>query len=299
MYEVAQSILTRLENHGYKAYIVGGYPRDKYMVIESFDIDICTNAKPEEIKCLFETVDMQNSMYGCVHIYLDSYMFEVTTFRRELEYTDGRHMSSFVYVDTLQEDLHRRDFIINTLCIDSSGEFIDIYGAREDIDNKIIRSVGNCYQKFNEDYLRILRAVRFATVLDFALSSEVIDAIDKLKDRVNLISVFRKKAELDRIFQSKNVLKGIYLLQKFSMDSFLNLDFSKISYSSNYLGIWAQCASILDYPFTRMEKRWIQGIQTLLKEEPVIEHFDIYGQEICFLIDEIRSNSMYHDLFMH
>lgn len=296
MYEVAQVILKTFHESGYEAYIVGGYPRDKYMGYESFDIDICTNARPLEIELLFDVVDMKNAHYGCVHISLDSYIFEVTTYRRELEYIDGRHMSSFEYVDTLEEDLTRRDFIMNTLCINNNGEFVDLYGARNDIEHKIIRSVGNCYNKFSEDYLRILRAIRFSTVLDFLLDSEIEKTIYKLKDKVVMLSSFRKKEELDRIFKSKNVLKGIELLKKFSMDSLLKIDLSSVSYCSNYLGIWAQCVALDDYPFTKNEKKIIQNIRSLLMEDPIVEHFDIYGKEICFLVDEIRNDLKYHHL---
>lgn len=299
MYKVANSILKKLEANGYKAYIVGGYPRDKYLEKESFDIDICTNAKPLEIESLFDVVDTKNAMYGCVHVYLDSYIFEITTFRRELEYTDGRHVSSFEYVDRLEEDLSRRDFVINTLCIDSCGEFVDLYGAIDDINNMVIRSVGNSFQKFNDDYLRILRAIRFSTVLDFKLDVEVENAINILKDKVSLLSSFRKKDELDKIFQSSNVLNGISLLKKFSMDLILELDLSNVSYCSNYLGIWAQCTNIDKYPFTKKEKKVIQNIQILLNEKPIVSHLDIYGFDICFLVDDINNSLEYHKLASH
>lgn len=297
MYEGALNILKKLENNGYAAYIVGGYPRDKYLHKESLDIDICTSAKPNEIISLFENVDIRDSKYGCIHIIMNDFSFSVTTFRRDNFYSDGRHAEEISFVDTLDEDLKRRDFIMNTLCIDKDGNYVDIYGAKNDINHKIIRSVGNSEQKFREDHLRILRAIRFSTVLDFSLDREVVTAISSCKDSVALLSLFRKKEELDKIFKSSNCMKGISLLKKFDFEKTLHLNFSGVSYCSNYLGIWAQCIMDFEYPFTKKEKKTISLLQRLLKQPPKLTYVHQYGKELCFLIDEIHSNTVYHDLY--
>ena len=171
MYEIALNILNKLENNGFKSYIVGGYPRDKYMNRESFDIDICTSAKVEDIEKLFDNVDKTYSKYGNVIINVENYKFEVTTFRSDI-YLKNRNDVIINFVDTLEEDLKRRDFIINTLCIDKNSNYVDIMDARKDIENKMIRLV-NDINSLKEDPLRILRAIRFASILDFKLDKEL------------------------------------------------------------------------------------------------------------------------------
>ena len=298
MYERAINILKEIESRGFKAYIVGGYPRDRYLHIPSEDIDICTSAYPDDLVSMFENVDCSGRQYGCVRIHSESFSFTVTTFRKEYDYEDGRHVCKFTYVNTLEEDLKRRDFIINTLCIDRNGNYIDIYGAKEDIENKVIRSVGDSFYKFNQDHLRILRAIRFSVILDFSLDKEVMDAIITCGPKIQFLSSFRKKQELDKIFRSSNCMKGVILLSSFHLSSFLYLYLSHVSYCSNYLGIWAQCLMELDrYPFTRKEKRVIIILQKLLHDTPRCDHIQQFGIELCSLVDEIRSNSLYYDLY--
>lgn len=216
MYEIALNILNKLENNGFKSYIVGGYPRDKYMNRESFDIDICTSAKVEDIEKLFDNVDKTYSKYGNVIINIENYKFEVTTFRSDI-YLKNRNDVIINFVDTLEEDLKRRDFIINTLCIDKNGNYVDIMNSRKDIDNKIIRLVGDTI-KLKEDPLRILRAIRFASVLNFTLDKELEEGIIKYGYLIKELSNNKKKIELDKILNSEY---GISLIKKFNLDSYL------------------------------------------------------------------------------
>lgn len=297
MYESAIEVLKRLNQYGYEAYIVGGYPRDQVLHRKSLDVDICTSARPNEVIQLFENVDIRDSRYGCIRVRIGEYSFSVTTFRKEYAYYDGRHVEEISYVETLLEDLKRRDFIMNTLCIDKDGKYVDWYGAKQDIQNKIIRSVGNSMEKFNEDYLRILRAIRFSTVLDFSLDIEVVEAIFKCKNNVKELSYFRKKEELDKIFKSSNCMKGIHLLEKFVLEDELHLDFSKVSYCSNYLGMWAQCITDFTYPFTKKEKEFLSSLQKILLDTPKVEYLKQYGKEVCFAADEIRLCTEYHELY--
>lgn len=216
MYEVALNILNKLEDNGFKSYIVGGYPRDKYMNKESLDIDICTSARVEYIEKLFDNIDKTYSKYGNVIITIDNYKFEVTTFRSDI-YLKNRNDVIINFVDTLEEDLKRRDFIINTLCIDKNGNYVDIMNSRKDIDNKIIRLVGDII-KLKEDPLRILRAIRFASVLNFELDKELEDGIIKYGCLIKELSNNKKKIELDKILNSEY---GISLIKKFNLDSYL------------------------------------------------------------------------------
>lgn len=195
MYEAALKVLSKLENNGYKAYIVGGYPRDKYLKIESFDIDICTSARSNEVASLF-LVDKKVNTFGVTIIKEEGYLFEITTFRKDLEYRNHRYPKKIEFVDTLEEDLQRRDFTINTLCIDSNGNYIDLLGAKKDLDNKIIKAVGDADKKIEEDVLRIVRAIRFSIKLDFQIDIPLLRSIQKYKHLMNSISKTRIKKEL-------------------------------------------------------------------------------------------------------
>ena len=291
MYEVAIEILCMLENNFYSAYIIGGYPRDKYLGIFSTDIDICTNARPMEVIKIFSNSDISNIKYGCVIVNFKGYKFSVTTFRREYEYLCNRSLIHFDYVDTLSEDLIRRDFIMNTLAIDKDGNYVDLYGAKKDIDSKIIRCVGDSFLKLNEDYLRILRAIRFATILNFKISLDLDKAIYDNSYKVKNLSNFRKKVELDKIFKSKNVMHGINLLKHYNLDKVLNLNLSHIKYCENYLGIWAQVLINFDFPFTRAETKSINAIRFLLTKDNPLEYLDKYSLDMCLLASKIKENN--------
>ena len=181
MMEHALKILKELTSKSYKAYIVGGFVRDYLLGIESNDIDITTNATPKEIKEIFNDNCLPNDDYGSVVVLKNGVHFEITTFRKEFDYVDNRRPLEVKYVNDLYTDLLRRDFVINTLCMDDNGKIIDYLGGQIDLEKRIIRCVGDSYVKFSEDSLRILRAIRFATILDFELSSDIIDLIKRKK----------------------------------------------------------------------------------------------------------------------
>lgn len=219
MYNCAIKILNLLCNSGYEAYIVGGYPRDKYLNILSNDIDICTNAKIDDIKEIFDNIDLTYSKYGNVILSFEGYKFDVTVFRKD-KYLKNRNDVIIKYVETLFEDLKRRDFIINTLCIDKNGNYVDLFNARKDIDSKIIRMI-NSSDELIEDPLRILRAIRFATILDFKLDEELSSGIIKYGYLIKNLSNTKKKKELDKIMNSENREYGVYLIKKYGLDVYL------------------------------------------------------------------------------
>ena len=218
MLEKALKFIKKIEDNGFKAYIVGGFVRDHLLGIESNDIDICTSARPSDIRDIFESSCLPNEEYGSVIVNSLNTRFEVTTFRKEIAYVDNRKPVEYIYIDDLYEDLKRRDFTINTICIDKDGKIIDLLDGRSDIEKREINTVGNSYDKFSEDALRILRAIRFATILDFKLSDEVKDAIIKTKDLLKNLSYERKKEELDKIFGSIHVKYGVKLLIELGLD---------------------------------------------------------------------------------
>jgi tRNA nucleotidyltransferase (CCA-adding enzyme) len=211
MYEKALSFLKEVSNLGYKAYIVGGYPRDKYLNKKTDDIDICTNMTPREMKEHFKVIDGYEK-YGSMRILYQDTIFEVTTFRKEGQYKDLRRPEEVTFVDSLEEDLKRRDFTINTLCIDAYGEYVDLLNARLDMDNKIIKVVGNPYEKLTEDPTRILRALRLKINLNFHLDEEIIKVIKENKDLLKKISDYRKEEELNKCKEKEklqNILENL------------------------------------------------------------------------------------------
>ena len=177
MYETAIKMLDKLNSNGFKAYIVGGYPRDLILNRESFDIDICTDATPKEMKEIFKDSMLPKVEYGSVTVIYHKVRFEITTFRKDLKYKNHRLPVKIEYVDSLLEDLKRRDFTINTLCLDKDGNILDLLNGRKEIESKTIKMVGSPKRRLQEDALRILRAIRFATILDFKLDGNILKNI--------------------------------------------------------------------------------------------------------------------------
>ena len=180
MYNATIKVLEKINSSGFEAYVVGGYPRDIYLGRKSSDVDICTNATPKDIKDIFKNVILPTYEYGSVTVIYNKVRFEITTYRRDLKYINNRIPSKVKYTDDLFEDLRRRDFTINTLCMNSNGEIIDVLGIKNDLDSKIIKTVGDAKNKIKEDSLRILRAIRFSTILDFELDKELNKILESL-----------------------------------------------------------------------------------------------------------------------
>ena len=269
MLEIAFSLIKELHSNGFQAYIVGGFVRDYLLGIESNDIDITTNATPKEIKELFSSDCLPNEDYGSVVVVKKGFQFELTTFRCDIDYSDNRHPMKVQYVDDLYKDLFRRDFVINTLCMNENKEIIDYLGGQSDLDRKIIRTVGNAQEKLSQDSLRILRAIRFATILDFSLDDEIISAIKNNKDLLCKLSFQRKKEELDKIFISPNYKKGIKLLLDLKLDSCLEISNLKKVLDCpspiSLMGIWAILDVSSKYPFNKNELELIDNIKVALQ----------------------------------
>jgi tRNA nucleotidyltransferase (CCA-adding enzyme) len=213
MYEIALNLLTKIDELGYVAYIVGGYPRDKYRNENSSDIDICTSMTPDSMKEHFDIIKSFEK-YGSMRILYEGYTFEVTTFRKDGIYADKRRPEKVIFVDTLEEDLKRRDFIMNTLCIDKEGNYVDLLGARKDIDNKIIQVVGEVEKKLQEDPLRMIRALRFSASLDFSLSPDIEKFILENKDLIDNISKQYIKRELNHLKTTREKERYVELSKK-------------------------------------------------------------------------------------
>ena len=198
------NILSRLETGGFSAFVAGGAVRDMLMDKTPHDYDIATNARPEDVKALFgRTVDT-GIKHGTVTVVENKTGYEITTFRRDGEYTDGRHPSSVSFVDDAKEDSARRDFTINAMMYSPKTGILDYFGGQNDIERKIIRCVGEPERRFKEDALRMLRAVRFSAVLSFKIEDNTWKAIKKCAVLIKKVSSERILEEINKILLSQN-----------------------------------------------------------------------------------------------
>ncbi|MEK7540799.1 MAG: HD domain-containing protein [Patescibacteria group bacterium] len=215
-----KNVLEKLEKAGYEAYIVGGCVRDFLLEKEPEDWDITTNAKPEEIQKVFPDSFYENN-FLTVTARAGAKEVEITTYRLEAKYSDKRHPDQVKYAKTLEEDLARRDFTINAMALrlglGQSREVIDIFNGQKDLKNKTIRAVGNPAERFNEDALRMLRAVRFATTLGFAIEPETAKAIKKNSLWLKQISEERIREEFLKIIMSERAAEGVELLRELGL----------------------------------------------------------------------------------
>lgn len=289
MLDSSLEVLKKIESYGFNAYIVGGFARDKYMGRKSTDVDICTNATPKDLKDIFKESMLPKEQYGSVAVIYKKVRYDITTYRKDIKYEKNRLPVEIEYINDLKEDLMRRDFIINTLCINSKGEFVDLLNAKEDLDKKIIVTVGNPDEKLSEDALRILRAIRFATILDFDLDDKLKRSIEKYAHLLTNLSYYRKKEELDKIFSSINVKRGIDLILEFNLDKYLEIDNLKnIVITTSSIGIWAQLDVLNKYSFSNNEKDTINNIKELCKKNTFTNMcLYSYGLYYCSLASEI------------
>lgn len=195
-------IIETLESAGYEAYAVGGCVRDSLLGRIPNDWDITTSAKPLETKALFKKTFDTGIKHGTVSILLGGEIYEVTTFRIDGEYEDGRHPKEVSFTGELKEDLLRRDFTINAMAYNPSKGLIDLYEGKEDLERGIIRCVGNPYDRFSEDALRIMRAVRFAAQLNYEIDNDTKKAITELAPTLSKISAERIQTELVKMMVS-------------------------------------------------------------------------------------------------
>jgi len=212
MEKTAREIAARLRESGHIAYFAGGCVRDIVREQTPKDFDIATDAKPDVVQELFSRTYAVGAHFGVILVVENAFQFEVATFRSDDAYVDGRHPSA-VHFSSPEEDAKRRDFTINGMFYDPvAEEVIDFVGGRADIAAKFVRAIGDPAQRFAEDRLRMLRAVRFATVLDYKIDNQTWDALVASAASINQISAERIREELVRIFLSSNRTRGWDLL---------------------------------------------------------------------------------------
>ncbi|MCR5436248.1 MAG: HD domain-containing protein [Treponema sp.] len=205
------------EKAGYEAYLVGGAVRDIFLKQKASDWDITTNATPQEVMKLFKLVIPTGIEHGTVTVHFKKHEIEVTTFRTESDYTDGRHPDKIEYAATIDEDLSRRDFTMNAIAINlKNGKITDPFHGRKDIRKKIIRTVGNPHERFMEDGLRPVRALRFASQLNFSIEKQTYLQIFEadIQKKICSISVERFRDEFLKMMKSEKPSIGIKLMEE-------------------------------------------------------------------------------------
>ncbi len=282
-----QKILNTLEQNGFEAYLVGGFVRDTLLNRKTNDFDIATNAKPKDLLKIF-SVFKENIEYGSFHLKVENYTVDITTYRKELKY-ENNHLTEIEYTSNLLEDISRRDFTINAMYMNKKGILVDPYHYKEDIENKIIRTIGNARVRFQEDPIRILRAIRFAAMFHFKLDKKLIYAMKKEKKRLLNIPVEPIQKELDRILLSN----GFPILKKLHLLTVLGITSKKIVYVNDLVGLWAQISSTKDYHKEKNFQKRKKNIVNLLKCG-TIKLFDLYeyGYYDCKVVATILNFPM-------
>ena len=293
MNNIIIDVLNKIEDNGFTAYVVGGYVRDLIMGKNSMDVDICTDALPKDIKEIFKLSE-ESSEYGSISFKIGDYNFDVTTFREEISYLNRKPVE-IKYIKDLYTDTLRRDFTINSICIDKNGKMIDKLNGKKDIDNKIIRLIGD-NTKLREDPLRILRAIRFATILDFTIDVSLCDGINMYKELIKEIPLTRVKLELDKILVSENYKKGLNYLKKFDLLEVLGIQYKHIISTQDLCGMWAQLKVSVDYPFTKEEKDNITKIKQIVNSNNLDNYtvfkYGLYISTVASKILNINSDKI-------
>jgi len=268
-----KSVTEKLEKRGFEAYIVGGCVRDFLLGKKPKDWDITTNAKSEEVQKIFPE-SFYNNKFGTVTVINKNIKdeslrnIEITTYRIDADYSDKRHPDEIKFTPSLEEDLKRRDFTVNAMAIQLitknlqpiTREFIDLFGGQEDLKNKIIRAVGDPEKRFNEDALRMLRAIRFSAQLNFEIEKNTFEAIQKNSGLLKYVSQERIRDEFEKIILSGRAYEGVELLRISGLLSFIVPELENgvgISQNRHHIHtIYEHCALSLKYcPSKKLEVR--------------------------------------------
>ncbi|WP_416334949.1 CCA tRNA nucleotidyltransferase [Anaerococcus sp. DFU013_CI05] len=212
---MTNKILKQLEDAGFESYAVGGCVRDELLNRVNFDVDITTSARPDEIKEVFKDYKIIDigAKFGTIKVLDEDSEYEITTMRRESGYSDKRHPEKIAFTNDIKEDLKRRDFTINAMA-KRNGQIIDLFDGKKDLKDKIIRAVGTSNERIKEDVLRSLRAVRFATTLNFDILDDLKTAIRNNAESIEEISKERIQVELNKILLADEPRRGILLLDE-------------------------------------------------------------------------------------
>lgn len=197
---VGTEVIKTIEENGYEAFFVGGCVRDTLLGRQVGDIDITTSAKPQDIQAMFDNVIPVGIEHGTVIVRHKKHSFEVTTYRIDGIYSDKRHPDSVEFINQIDGDLMRRDFTINAMAMDKNGKVIDLFNGKSDLQRKLIRTVGDGRERFREDPLRIIRALRFSGQLGFSIEQDTFQAMIESKELISSLAVERITNEIEKLF---------------------------------------------------------------------------------------------------
>lgn len=310
----ALEFVNLIKDNGFQAYLVGGCVRDSLLGIEPLDYDVTTSALPSQIIDIFSNCKIipTGIKHGTVTVIYKNIPFEVTTFRTDGMYLDNRHPDSVNFTNELKDDVSRRDFTINSICFDD--EVVDYYNGIEDLNNKIIKSVGDPLVRFEEDALRIIRALRFSVKLGFDIDSNTSNAIHKKKHLLNNVSIERINSEMDKMFMynCEIIVKKYYDIFEVIFPHLRNDDKEYIINNiSKYVGEPILCYSLFfksvsEKEFNNLIKKYhysnnnIRLIKLLNYAKIDIENDVISIKKLLKNYDsyDIILYTKYHDLFM-
>lgn len=248
-FQEAAALLKKLNEHGFEACIVGGAVRNHLIGKPIEDIDIATSAKPEQVQQLFAKTIPVGLEHGTVVVRYRHRSYEVTTFRAEADYEDHRRPSSVSFVASLEEDLKRRDFTINALAMSGDGTLVDLFGGREDLKARIIRTVGQARDRFQEDPLRMMRAVRFASQLSFEIDEKTEKALEKSAGDLRYISVERVTVEFEKLLLGESTAAAFSTLVSSGLYAYL-------PGMNNYREELLEIANVDLSPLKQLAERW-------------------------------------------
>lgn len=239
-FSLGQEIIEHIESYGYQAYFVGGCVRDLLLERPIKDIDIATSALPDFVISIFDKVIPLGLEHGTVIVRHQGESFEVTTFRLDGTYSDSRHPDHVDFIDNVELDLRRRDFTINALAMNKHGDIIDLFKGKADLGNKLIKAVGDDELRFQEDALRIMRAIRFSSQLGFSIDKRTLEAMNKIKEKLKDVAIERVKIEMEKLIMGDYIDNGFYYLQ--------------ITEVYKYLPVLKDYPEILDMLPTKLQK---------------------------------------------
>jgi len=280
-----QEVLEKLQKNNFEGYIVGGCVRDLLLGKEPNDWDLTTNAKPEDVQKLFEDSFYENE-FGTVGVKVDPFMkegkenrehdvIEVTTYRIESKYSDKRHPDEVKFAETLEEDLRRRDFTVNALALkinEGKTELVDFFGGEKDLKNKVIKAVGEANDRFNEDALRMMRAIRFYSQLGFEIEKETFEAIKNNSKNLGFVSQERIKDELVKMILSEKSSEGMEMLHETGLLSYIIPELEKgygVKQNRHHIyTIFKHCILSLKYcPSEKLEVRLASLLHDIAKPQ--------------------------------
>ena len=286
--------LIRLQSRGYQAYLVGGCVRDMLMGKQPNDWDICTSALPEEVMEIFPTARPTGLKHGTVTVYINSRSLEVTTFRSEGSYADHRHPDSVSFVGDLHTDLSRRDFTMNAITLPVDGLIRDPFGGVEDIKNGIVRCVGEPERRFEEDALRMFRALRFAARLGFDIEAATMAAIEKKASLAKALACERVRDETEKIMLTTAPDSVFELVRLGLLDAFL---LKRAEHSASFMAL----RRIIKKPFERwsllslilLEQGCISSVEKFLTAMRLDSRTIRCGEDTKIILDSALPETTY------